>query len=142
MLLFLQWSDSEGEVSSPVGVMGSTMAGPDTVSDEGIGSDICQESRSWLADHVLCPYWEERKQSRDLPSPTPSAHSSCYLAEKWWVESATPPHSCYSTNKIVGQLTCPAVTHSISWAQLSTYLRAILLGRHYGKCASGIVQVL
>ncbi len=55
--------------------------------DEGIGMDLCQESESWLAEHVSFPYWESRQQSLRQggapPTPAPSAHPGCHLATKW-----------------------------------------------------------
>lgn len=57
------------------------------MTDEGIGTDLCQESESWLAEYLTFPYWDRRQQSLVQgsvpPSPALSAHPSCHLAQKW-----------------------------------------------------------
>lgn len=98
----LQWSDSDSESTSgdtgqPVRrgeEQGEGQERDNDVSDEGLGTDMIEKSRSWLTQHVVFPYWEGRNQSHDLPDPARSAHPSCQLAGKWaWhVMSCDPFH--------------------------------------------------
>ena len=56
------------------------------LTDEGIGTEICQESDSVLTEQVSVSYWESQHQSLQggaPPTPEPSAHPCCRLAEKW-----------------------------------------------------------
>lgn len=88
----MQWSDSDSEdrgASSSYHQPDdhSPHKGQEDLTDEGIGTDLCQESESWLTAYLSFPYWDSRQQSifqkSVAPLPTLSAHSSCHLARKW-----------------------------------------------------------
>ena len=99
----LQWSDSDSENTSRDIVQplrprrrgeGQEGEGQEQDDDEGLGTDVVEESRSWLSQHLVFPYWEGRNQSHDLPDTARSAHPSCQLAGKWacHVMSCDPFH--------------------------------------------------
>lgn len=76
----MQWSDSDPEGADPSSHRQHSFVKAIDSPDEGLGKE---GSMSWLAEHVIHPYWEGRNQSHDLPDLAPSAHPSCHLAERW-----------------------------------------------------------